>query len=379
MQYLLLALCVLSAPLFAGCASGAPNNKFRREVVMVGDKVTEWQIKHFSYRDSGNLHDYGIDAWTNGVLYLGMARWATVSTNGDTYYNWLYSEIGEKNNWKIPANFIDYPRYGIYHADELCVGQFYIELYKRYKEPKMIRSTIERLDRIMHNPPDSSMSYRNKQSWTWCDALFMAPPVYLGIAQLKNDSAYAEFMHTHFMATYHHLFDQEESLFYRDDSYFDKREANGEKIFWGRGNGWGVAGLANILRLLPEDDSRGPFYSDLLGTMAERLVQLQHPDGYWHASLLDPDSYPAPETSATSLIVYALAYGINNNLLEKEEYQESLKKAWQYLLSVIDEEGKLGWVQPIGADPKSVTREMTAVYGAGAFLLAASEMYDFRW
>ncbi len=108
--------------------------------------------------------------------------------------------------------------------------------------------------------------------------------------------------------------------------------------------------------------------------MAERLVELQDPKGYWHASLLDPGSYPAPETSATSLIVYALAYGINNNLLEKEVYQEPLMAGWSHLLSVIDDNGKLGWVQPIGADPKSVTGDMTAVYGVGAFLLAASEM-----
>ncbi len=375
MLYLFLALCVLSVPLSAGCASGGPNKEFRQEVAMAADKVTEWQINNFSYRDSGNLHDYGIDAWTNGVLYLGMTRWAEVSGKGDNYYSWLYNEIGEKNNWRIPANFVDYPKYGIYHADELCVAQFYIELYKKYKEQKMIQPTIERLDQIMNDPPDNSMSFRNKQSWTWCDALFMAPPVYLGIAQLKKDSSYAEFIHVQFQATYRHLFDKENNLFYRDDSYFDKLEENGEKIFWGRGNGWVVAGLANILQLLPEDDPRRSLYSDLFKKMIERLVQLQNPNGYWHASLLDPGSYPAPETSVTSLIAYALAYGINNEILKKDKYIDPLKNAWQHLLSVVDDEGKLGWVQPIGADPKLVTAEMTAVYGVGAFLLAASEIY----
>lgn len=379
MQYLLPVLYFLSVSLFTGCSSSGLNKESRHQVVVMADKVMDWQIDHFSYRDSGNLHDYGIDAWTNGVLYLGMARWASVSLNGERYYDWLYNEIGTKNNWKIPDNFIDYPRYGIYHADELCVAQFYIELYKKYNRAEMIQPTIQRLDQIMNNPPDSSMSYRNKQAWTWCDALFMAPPVYLGMAQLENDPSYAEFMHDHFILTYQHLFDKEDNLFYRDDSYFEKREANGEKIFWGRGNGWVVAGLVNVLELLPRDDPRRPFYLGLFSDMVERLVQLQNPDGYWHASLLDPASYPAPETSATALITYALAYGINNNLLEKERYEEPLKKAWMHLLSVVDEDGKLGWVQPIGADPKSVTADMTAVYGVGAFLLAASEMYNIRW
>lgn len=369
-------LSLFVTSILIGCTSGRQFHQTRSNVAVTADKVAEWQINHFSYRDSGNLHDYGIDAWTNGVLYLGLVRWASVSPNGGRYYHWLYNEIGEKNSWQIPANFVDYPRYGIYHADELCVAQFYIDLYKKYKQAGMIEPTIQRLEQIMSNPPDSSMSYRNKQSWTWCDALFMAPPVYLGMAQLQNDTAYAEFMHTHFMATYHHLFDKEDHLFYRDDSYFDKREANGEKIFWGRGNGWVIAGLANILQLLPENDSRRLFYLGLFKEMTERLVQLQNPKGYWHASLLDTESYPAPETSATALITYALAYGINHHILEKEKYDQPLKNAWSHLLSVVDEEGKLGWVQPIGADPKSVTAEMTAVYGVGAFLMAAAEMHN---
>ncbi|MRZ53122.1 glycoside hydrolase family 88 protein, partial [Parabacteroides distasonis] len=32
-------------------------------------------------------------------------------------------------------------------------------------------------------------------------------------------------------------------------------------------------------------------------------------------------------------------------------------------------------VQPVGADPKKVTRDMTELYGTGAFLMAASEIY----
>ncbi|MGQ7944309.1 hypothetical protein [Flavobacterium sp. WC2509] len=36
--------------------------------------------------------------------------------------------------------------------------------------------------------------------------------------------------------------------------------------------------------------------------------------------------------------------------------------------------GKLGLVQPVGADPQKVTEDMTAVYGVGAFLLAGTEM-----
>lgn len=354
------------------------NNIKKQEIVNVSDKVADWQIDNFTYRDSVNLHDYGIDAWTNGVFYLGLKRWASVSNNSDVYYDWLYHNIGEKNKWQIPSNFIDYPKYSIYHADELCIGQFYLELYDKYKERTIIEATKQRLDAIINNPPSMNMSYLNKQTWTWCDALFMAPAVYLGMAQIENDTTYINAMHSQFMTTYNHLFDTEEKLFFRDDSYFDKREENGEKIFWGRGNGWVIAGLANTINLLPEDSNIRPFYIKLFKDISERLVQLQHEDGFWHASLLDPNSYPSPETSATALITYGLAFGIDNGILKENHFFESMSTAWSSLLTVVSEDGKLGWVQPIGADPKEVTNDMTAVYGVGAFLMAATEIYNMK-
>ncbi len=83
------------------------------------NKVANWQINHFTYSTAGNagyLHDAGIDAWTNATLYLGMAEWTAISDNGTKYYEWL-NKIGEENNWQIPANFKDMPKYSFYHAD----------------------------------------------------------------------------------------------------------------------------------------------------------------------------------------------------------------------------------------------------------------------
>ena len=109
--------------------------------------------------------------------------------------------------------------------------------------------------------------------------------------------------------------------------------------------------------------------------LAERLAGLQSPDGYWHASLLDPASYPSPETSATGFIVYGLAYGVNAGLLDAATFTPVILKGWKALTDAVEPDGKLGWVQPIGADPKKVTREMTEVYGVGAFLAAGVQVY----
>ena len=144
----------------------------------------------------------------------------------------------------------------------------------------------------------------------------MAPPVYARMYVLTGRPEFLEFMDREYKATYEYLYDKEARLFYRDWRYFDNVEANGEKVFWGRGNGWVLGGLAELLQILPETNAYRDFYEDLFVDLAARLAGLQSPDGYWHASLLDPASYPSPETSATGFIVYGLAYGVNAGLLD---------------------------------------------------------------
>ena len=288
---------------------------------------------------------------------------------------WL-NNIGNQCGWALPDNFREYPEYGIYHADELCMGKFYLNMYDLYKKKEMITATCERVNQIMDNGiPNQNLSHENKQVWSWCDALFMAPPVYARIAAITDDEKYLRFMDEQFKNTVNHLYSKEDSLFFRDDSYRHKKEQNGEKIFWGRGNGWVAAGLVNLLKTLPADSPYRSFYEDLFKAQVGKLARLQNPDGFWRASLLDPESYPSPETSATALIAYSLAYGLKHRLLEKETYYPCLLKAWNALASAVDENGRLGWVQPVGADPKKVTKEMTAVYGVGTFLLAGTEIY----
>ncbi len=358
--------------------STAQTNISKESISGILNKVADWQIDNFKYSTEGSagfLHDYGIDAWTNAVLYVGITDWAKTSGNR-SYYEWLL-DIGNKNTWKIPENFIEYPQYGLYHADELCVGQFYIEMFDIYRENEMVAPVKKRVDWIMDNPPAEGMQARNKQKWSWCDALFMAPPVYARLAAIDNNKKYLEFMHKEFMDTYNHLYDKESGLFFRDDSFFEKQEANEQKVFWGRGNGWVAAGIARMLKYMPTNDANRPFYEDLFVKHIDRLLELRDDNGFWHASLLDPENYLSPETSATALITYAMAYGVNNGILEKKEYMPHIEKSWQALTSVVDENGKLGYVQPIGADPRKVTQDMTAVYGVGAFLMAGSEIYQF--
>ena len=116
-------------------------------------------------------------------------------------------------------------------------------------------------------------------------------------------------------------------------------------------------------------------FEDLYKDMAKKIASLQQPDGSWHASLLDPESYPVKETSGTGFFAYALAWGINNDLLKEKKYLPVVAKAWNALTTSVHPDGMLGYVQPIGAAPAAVNENSTEVYGIGSFLLTGSELY----
>ena len=330
-------------------------------------RVADWQIEHQKEVKHTPTN------WTNAALYVGMAKWAGIAEkDGDSaYFEWL-TKIARRAHWQLA------PR--TYHADDIAVAQLYTALYRKYKKEQMLIPTLIRADGVIRYPSSESfeLDYGKPETlerWTWCDALYMAPPVYLQLYTITGDKKYIRFMDKEFKVTYDYLYDKDEDLFYRDWRYFKQKEANGEKVFWGRGNGWVIAGLCEMLEELPAKNKYRKFYEELFVRLANRLAGLQQNDGFWRASLLDPDSYPAPETSATGFIVYAMAYGVNQGLLPADTFLPVIRKGRAAMVAAVEEDGKLGYVQPIGADPKSVTREMTEVYGVGAFLSAGSEIY----
>lgn len=340
----------------------------KSEVKQSMRRVADWQIGHYNRTVYGDLN------WVNATFYLGLARWAEIAERDDQdefYYKWL-TRLGRRNYWQVD--------YRMYHADDICIAQLYLYLYEKYRQKDMIVPTLARAEWVIANPSSGSfqLNYGDAttlERWTWCDALFMAPPVYLKLYNITGDKKFIRFMDKEYKATYDFLFDKEENLFYRDHRYFDMKESNGTKVFWGRGNGWVLGGLVEMLRELPAKSKYRPFYQELFQKLSYRIANLQSSDGFWRASLLDPDAYPSPETSCSGFFIYALAYGINEGLLPEEKFLPIVEKGWKALLSAVEEDGKLGYVQPIGADPKKVTRNMTELYGPGAFLLAGTEMY----
>jgi rhamnogalacturonyl hydrolase YesR len=192
---------------------------------------------------------------------------------------------------------------------------------------------------------------------------------------VTGDPRYLDFAVTNWWQTSDHLYDTSEHLYFRGNSYFAKRESNGAKVLWSRGNGWVMGGLVRMLEFLPQDAPSRPRFVQQYREMAEKVLTLQQPDGLWRSSLLDPVTYPLKETSGSSFYTYALAWGVNEGLLDRKRFQPAIDRAWTALVACVDVHGKLTHVQPIGADPRKFSEDSTDCFGVGAFLLAGSEVY----
>jgi rhamnogalacturonyl hydrolase YesR len=361
-----LSILLIPNLVIAGTMLKSSENKIPDKIDLLSlmEKVSDWQIEnhHLSKR-----HDL---EWTNATFYTGLMELSRISVD-TTYRNWLLN-MGWKYQWQ--------PYFRMYLADDLAVSQMYLDMYREQGDKRMLEPTCARIEWVIRHPSVSNLlyekdSYLTMERWSWCDALFMAPPVYVQMYNITKDVRFLEFMDREYKMTYDLLYDKENQLFYRDHRYFDQREKNGEKVFWGRGNGWVLAGLVKILKELPHTSQSRIFYTKLFIEMCKKVSALQDQRGYWHASMKDPESYPNPETSASGFFVYALAYGINSGLLEKEVYLPVVLKGWQALEDAVAPDGKLGWVQFEAASPQETSKEMTEAYGAGAFLLAGSEVY----
>jgi unsaturated rhamnogalacturonyl hydrolase len=318
-------------------------------------KVGDWQLTR--------SQEYFDRIWTWSVLYSGFM--AASDSLGDTKYRDAMEAMGKKFDWQLRSHLPD--------ADDQSVGQTYLELYLLKKDPAMMKPTQAELDALLPEPHVSKKPGK-AVIWWWCDALFMAPPVWSRMYAATGDKKYIGYLDEEWAKTSDLLYDKQEHLYARDADYLNKTEANGKKMFWSRGNGWVMGGIARTLDYLPKDDPARVKYVTQLKEMAARVASLQGKDGLWRAGMLDQENYAEPEVSGSALFTYALAWGINQGVLDGKVYRPVVAKAWAGMLKHVYADGRLGCIQQTGAEPAPFKLTASYTYGVGAFLLAGSEI-----
>ena len=327
--------------------------------------------------------------WTRAVYYEGLMALNAIDPQ-QRYIDYAMT-WADFHKWT--------PRNGVntLDADDQCCGQTYVELaaLKGGDQKALLTNVIANLDHQMVTPNSKKQTSTPKAKtnvnslygwWTWIDAIQMAMPLYMQIANVTGEQKYRD----HAMQMYRWtrnecgggLFNTKDGLWWRDADYVPPyKEKDGKDCYWSRGNGWVYAAIVRCMNQLnPKSKEYKELKKDFL-LMSKGLLSCQHEDGFWHASLVSDADYPTPEMTGTALFLYGMAWGIQQGLLKAKTYRPACDKAWQALASCVHNDGFLGWNQGTGKEPSAgqpVTFDSVPDfedYGTGCFLLGASEYY----
>ncbi|MGH9818955.1 MAG: glycoside hydrolase family 88/105 protein [Pyrinomonadaceae bacterium] len=207
------------------------------------------------------------------------------------------------------------------HVDFRVFGIVPLELYLQTKDRRYLDLGQNLADKQWQDPTADGITAEARY---WTDDMYMITAVQMQAYRATHDKKYLE-RAAKTMVAYLDKLQQPNGLFYH---------APDAQFYWGRGNGWEAAGMAELLLSMPKDHSLRPRILQGYTKMMESLLKYQGDDGLWHQLLDHSESWP--ETSATGMFTFAMVTGVKNGWLPKKIYGPAARKAWLGLVKHID-------------------------------------------
>ena len=221
------------------------------------------------------------------------------------------------------------------HVDHNVVGAVPLELYIQKKgDQRYYDLGMRYADTQWEAPVDATpeqKAYADKgYSWQtriWIDDMFMITAIQAQAYRVTNERKYID-RAAREMVLYLDSIQQPSGLFYH---------APTARFCWGRGNGWMAVGMAELLRILPEDNPDRKAIMQGYLKMMVRLKEMQDEKGMWKQVVDDASMWE--ETSGTGMFAYAMIVGVKKGWLDKDEYGPAARKAWIALTSYVNQMG----------------------------------------
>ncbi|MGA2229551.1 MAG: glycoside hydrolase family 88 protein [Tepidisphaeraceae bacterium] len=216
----------------------------------------------------------------------------------------------------------------------------------------------------------------------WADDLYMSVPFLCRYYQLTRDRRYIDDAARQFLGFKQRLFIPELKIM---SHIYDFRRDLATNVPWGRGNGWTLFSLSELLAVLPEDHAQREVLIEFFRELCEGYLALQDDAGMWHQVLTHPDAYP--ETSCTAMFAYAFARGVQYGWLpEPAPYVKSALKAWEAINRIsIDQTGNVFGVcrgSEFSFSPtyykKELLPNLNDTHGVGIVMLAGVEVRKLK-
>ncbi len=161
----------------------------------------------------------------------------------------------------------------------------------------------------------------------WADDLYMSVPFLCRYFELTGDRRYIDDAARQFLGFRKRLYIPEKKLM---SHVHDLARGLPTGIPWGRGNGWVLFSLSELLAVLPQDHAQRGEVLAMYRELCAGVLAQQDAVGMWHQVLDEHDAYP--ETSCTAMFAYAFSRGVQHGWLEQPDaYVRAVFKAWEAL------------------------------------------------
>lgn len=216
----------------------------------------------------------------------------------------------------------------------------------------------------------------------WCDDLYMSVPYLCRCYQRTGEIHYLEDAANQFIQFKKRLYIPELQIM---SHVYDFGIDKPTKIAWGRGNGWVLFSLSELLAVLPEQHAQRSELLQFFNELSEGYLRLQGENGLWHQVLTEPESYE--ETSCTSMFLYAFARGIRYGwIADTEKYIAAIHKGWGGMARIsIDKFGNVygvcrgsGYSYSVGYYKDDLSWLLNDTHGIGIVLLAGIEVLQLE-
>lgn len=307
----------------------------KAEAVEVSDRITRRFIAspHKWFRDTEPVKRI---TYSEAVTWAGAIRTARLKDDAGALaalkarYDSLYT---------------DYPKLITrpVHVDHSVFGIIPLELYISTREGKYLEQGLRYADaqwgeegwreygKSSRTALYDSLSTEGLswQSRFWVDDMYMVTILQLSAYRASGREEYL-LRTAHQMSSYISALEQPGGLYHHGAQ---------APFFWGRGNGWAAAGMADVLSELPGDNPDFAYILKAFRRMMGALKSYQCPDGSWRQLIDSSDTNP--ESSGTAMFAYALLTGVGKGWLEPDEFSECAAKAWKATMAFLAPDGDM--------------------------------------
>jgi unsaturated rhamnogalacturonyl hydrolase len=304
---LILSLGAAIAPAQQDYFSNWPEGRSPQDV---GKRLAEHFVTS-PHQDTATIHYSEVCTWYGALTYAQLTHDDALRSALIKKYEPLMPGGAEAD--RIPKR---------HHVDDSIFGTISLEIAIQTKDPKQLEIGKAWADRQWENPQPDGLSGETR---FWIDDMYMLTILQLEAYRATGDKKYLD-RDANEMVAYLDKLQQPNGLFYH---------APDVPFYWGRGDGWVAAGMAEMLRTLPENHPQRARIMKGYRLMMAALLRYQGKDGMWRELIDRDDAWP--ESSSSAMFSFAMITGVKNGWLDAATYGPAARKAWIAVTGYIDQ------------------------------------------